>query len=113
MIVVLGRAAGGGVSECDDAFDHDALELPAAADVARRKIEILLVNELDLREHVRRDEPSSAELRAPDRDVVRDSRQLTLHRVVASADVELVPGESVESLADELPQGATLNLVLR
>src|SRR5688572_16633123 len=91
-------------SEGDDALDHEALELATAADVARREGLVVLADELELREHVRGDEPATADLGALDRDVVGDAGELAIHCVVAATDVELVAGEAVESLAHELAQ---------
>src|SRR5207249_3534000 len=54
----------------------------------------------------RRDEPATAVLPAVHTDVVRNSRQLTLHGVVASADIELILREAIEPFADILPDGA-------
>src|SRR5688572_23687389 len=74
-------------SEGDHALDHEALELAAVADVVRREVEVALLDELDLGEHVRSHEPAATELRAAHRDVVRDVGERALHDVVASADV--------------------------
>src|SRR5688572_30980044 len=91
-------------SEGDDALDHEALELAPAADVARREGLVALADELELREHVRRDEPAPADLVALHADVVLDAGELAVHAVGAAADVELVAGEAVEALAHELAQ---------
>src|SRR5215212_5864916 len=72
-------------SEGDDAFDHDAFELAAVADVARGEVLIALPDELHLREHVGRHEPAAAHLGALDRDVGGDPLQLAGDRVVAPA----------------------------
>src|SRR5215210_7141216 len=71
-------------SEGDDTLDHEALELATAADVTLREGLIVLADELDLREHVRGDEPAATDLVALDRDVVRDPGQLTVYRVGAA-----------------------------
>src|SRR5215203_1109303 len=92
-------------SEGDDALDHEALELAAAADVARREGLVVLADELDLREHVRGDEPAAADLVALDRDIVPDPSELTVHRVGAATDIELVAGEPIQPFSCQLPQG--------
>src|SRR5215203_3404643 len=62
-------------SEGDDALDHEALELAAA------------------------------DLVALDRDIVPDPSELTVHRVGAATDVELVAGEPIQPFSCQLPQG--------
>src|SRR5215207_7363596 len=101
----LGRASDVS-SEGDDALDHEALELAAAADVARGEGRVALADELELREHVRGHEPAAADLGARHRDVVRDARELPVHRVVPAPEVEPLAGEPVQPLARELPQRA-------
>src|SRR5436190_6966655 len=95
-------------SEGDGALDHEALELATVADVGRGEVLVVLPHELELREHVRGDEPAATGLVALDRDVVRDAGQLAVHRVNAAAEVELVAGEAIQAFANQLAQGAAI-----
>src|SRR4051812_30882057 len=96
--------------EGQHALEHEALELSAIPDVRRREVEVLLVHPLRLREKQRGHEPASAVLPAVHGDVVRDAGELTLHRVVARAEIELVAREAVDALVRLLPDRAVLEL---
>src|SRR3954463_12704611 len=97
--------------EPDDALDHEALELSAIADVRRCEIVVLLVDPLELGEHVRRYEPAAADLIPLHGLVGRALRdQLTFERVVPAADVQLVIEEAVQTLVHVLMERAQLRL---
>src|SRR5437870_13775317 len=49
-------------SEGHNTFDHESLELPAVPDVGGGEVEVLLVHELQLGQHVRGQEPAATNL---------------------------------------------------
>src|SRR5580765_8992856 len=86
-------------SERNHAFDHHALEHATVADVGGREVAIELTDVLGLHLERRGDEPAAAQLRALDRDVVREASQPPVRRVVAGRQVELSLEEARDGVA--------------
>src|SRR4051812_15854351 len=86
---------------------HKPLELPTAADVSLREVEVLLVHPLELREEHRRYEPATAELYPAHLCIVRKScGELTGDDVVPATDIRLLAEEAIQAFARVLPHRA-------
>ena len=78
-------------------FEHEAVELPAAADIGGWEVLELLVDVFDFRLEVLRQEPTPTDLHTVDRHVRGEPRKATLDHVISTGEVELVVEESVDN----------------